>query len=533
MTAGNEFLDELGAEWAGMGVSLRYHPSGLLEVGADSGRVVPIIESLVRNHDYQLASLAVRQVGSTFLLHYLLYGRSRPAPWVQCTVSTPGHAASVPSLSTSVHAADWLERESEDHFGMHFGGHPRLGDFVLHDEEWQEEVAPMRKSFDPRIAAGQRRPNADWRPRKILHAPGGFTMTVGPIHGGIAEPVHYLVETTGEDMTRVFPRLFYKYRAVEKQAEGRTIEEALLLAERFDALHAFSHSLACCLAAERALEAVVSPGDSAARVLFAELERLRSHMGTIRAICGSTGLAVAESRAAIYEEELLRLCGEVAGHRYLFGLNTIGGLTRAFDAGTLQSLSQKLTEFGAQLHKLERDLGASSSFLDRLEEVGVITLEQAAAHGLVGPVARATGYGRDLRVTQPYSGYDRFDFEAASETEGDGYARLRILFFEAYQSIRIIEQVATGPARARGPEEPFKDDRQKDAAFGFGWVEAPCGAAVHSLWLDENGRVERYRIVPPSFLNWHGFHVAAEGFAFQDLPIILSTFGLSVAESDR
>jgi len=67
----------------------------------------------------------------------------------------------------------------------------------------------------------------------------------------------------------------------------------------------------------------------------------------------------------------------------------------------------------------------------------------------------------------------------------------------------------------------------------MGWVEAPRGAAFHWLRIDENGAISRYRIVSPSFFNWHGFHLSVENFAFQDFPIILATMDLSVAENDR
>ncbi|MCL5125394.1 MAG: hypothetical protein M1511_13040, partial [Deltaproteobacteria bacterium] len=86
------------------------------------------------------------------------------------------------------------------------------------------------------------------------------------------------------------------------------------------------------------------------------------------------------------------------------------------------------------------------------------------------------------------------------------------------------------------PPEQFQHDSgdfKTASGEGLGWVEAPLGAAFHWLRIEENGRVGRYRVTPPSFTNWHGFHLAAENFAFQDFPIILATFGLSCAECDR
>ena len=101
------------------------------------------------------------------------------------------------------------------------------------------------------------------------------------------------------------------------------------------------------------------------------------------------------------------------------------------------------------LNELEQRLRVSSSFLDRLEEVGFIALRDANVFGLLGPVARASGLVRDLRRAQPYSGYEYFKFEVPSEQEGDGYARLRVLFAEARQSVRIMEQ-AVGALQGGG-----------------------------------------------------------------------------------
>ena len=115
------------------------------------------------------------------------------------------------------------------------------------------------------------------------------------------------------------------------------------------------------------------------------------------------------------------------------------------------------------------------------------------------------------------------------EEEGDGYARLRVLFSEARQSAGLIHQ-------ARGVDGAGRSLRRAgemtDGA-ALGWVEAPIGAAGHWVRLDRGGKVERYRILSPSFRNWMGLHIAAEDFAFQDFPIILATFGLSATECDR
>ena len=480
---------------------------------------------------YAFAGLIVEE-DERWALRYLFHSTESASGWIHVLVRAPLEHTRFPSVSEVIHAADWHEREAEDLFGLVFDGHPRLGDFVLHDDAWQEGLAPMRKEFDAAQAPSLRTPNSDWRPRRIVHAPGSFGMPIGPVYSGISESVHFLLETVGEDVIRALPRFFYKYRAVEKIAEGRRAEDTLLLAERINGLTAFAHGLAFARALE-AIRGIEIPSRAASlRIFLAELERLRHHTGAIAEICESTALAVASSQAAVLEEELLRLSGALTGHRYLFGLVVCGGLTRDFTDAEIAAAIVRARGMVTRLDALERRLVRTSSFLDRLEEVGIVTSVEARTYGLVGPIARASGLARDLRKLQPYTGYGECAFDVPCETEGDGYARLRILFAEARQSMRLMEQaldrLADGAVRT---VESVRHTRAAGAALG--WTEAPLGAAFHWIRLDERGLVLRYRIIPPSFVNWHAFHLAAEAFAFQDFPIILASFGLSVSENDR
>jgi formate hydrogenlyase subunit 5 len=461
-------------------------------------------------------------------LRYCFYGDRESAGWVHVLASAPLDEKNFPSIVKFVHAADWHEREAEDLFGLIFEGHPRLGDFVLHNDTWQEGVEPMRRHFDPPAAMLQRKSDADWQPRRIVEEPGAFIMPIGPKYSGVTESVLFLLETVGEDVIRSIPRLFYKWRAIEKLAEGQTADEVLLLAERFAATSAFAHGLAFCLAVETICGVKAPRRARVLRVFLAELERLRQHVGAIQEICESTALVVANSQAAILEEDLLRVSGELTKHRYLFGLLALGGLLCDLSNEACRKALSQSQQALRHLMELEQRLRVSSSFLDRLEEVGFMALRDATAFGLLGPVARASGLVHDLRRAQPYLDYENFEFEVPSEQEGDGYARLRVLFAESRQSVRIMEQ-----AVAALPNGKIHEPLKLRAGAALGWVEAPRGGAFHWVRLEEDGQIIRYRVVPPSFANWHGFHLSVEKFAFQDFPIILSTFDLSVAENDR
>ena len=236
--------------------------------------------------------------------------------------------------------ADWHEREIEDMFGIYFESHPRLGDFILHDQIWREGIEPMRKRFDINQPPLARKVDLEWQPLLVVGDPGSFAMPVGPVYeGGLGEPLHFLLETVGEDVIRAVPRLFYKYRAVEKIAEGKKASDVLLLAERFAATSAFAHSLAFCQAVEKLNDIEVPERAMRFRVLIAEVERLRHHAGAIGDICTSTALAVPAAHASIIEEELLRASCVFTGHRYLFGLNVPGGAEPRFRSGGVQEPS--------------------------------------------------------------------------------------------------------------------------------------------------------------------------------------------------
>ncbi len=522
-----EVTAEITRRWPGEAVGGKDAGPGRVEVRCSPSALPELCGRLFLEWGFGFAGLVVDERDGRLSLRYLFPSETE-AGFVHVLMEAPAGVRTVPSIVKFVHAADWHEREAEDMYGIAFAGHPRLGDFVLHDDAWQEGLAPMRQGFDPAAALRGRTGNADWHPQRVVRETGAFALPIGPKFSGVAESAQFFLETVGEDVVRSLPRLFYKWRAVEKSAEGQTVGQALLLAERFAATTAFAHGLGFCQAVESLCGASLPARARQLRVFLAELERLRQHAGAIADICESTALVVAASQGGIFEEDLLRISGELTGHRYLFGMLAPGGLLRDLPDEACRRAAAQAANVTERLNTLERHLQVSSSFLDRLEEVGAISAENAKSCGLVGPLARASGHVCDLRKTHPYGGYEALAFDVPRESEGDGYARLRLLFAEARQSARILEQVAAAMSSG-GVHTPL----QARAGAALGWVEAPRGAAFHWLRLDEAGKIARYHIVPPSFSNWLGFHAAVEKFAFQDFPIILATLDLSAGESDR
>jgi formate hydrogenlyase subunit 5 len=525
MNRRGDFLDRIREGYAGITV----HESDdrlLIEVRPEA--IPSLAVECTAGHGLEFATLLVeeREGEAGYTLHYFFYAAGEPGVVEIATTAEPG--AELPAISDVVHAADWHEREAEDLYGIRFAGHPFLGDFVLHDTEWPEDVAPMRRRFDP-----DRRPRTPgmgeaWRPRRMLKEEGALVFPVGPVWGGYAEAGLWLLETPGEQIRQAHTRLFYKYRGVEKIAEGLEPAQGLLLAERFSGSAAFAHALAYCQSLEKLAGCEIPPRAGALRVVFAELERMRYHAATIAELAGSTALQVAKALGQGIEEDLLRLSGDVCGHRYLFGLAAPGGLARDPGDEALARLVAGVDAAADELAELERMLTYTPSFLDRIEEMGTLTTDLAETYGVVGPVARAAGRALDLRHALPYGGYVDTPPAIPCETEGDGYARLRVFFAEVRASADLIRThlavLPRGPVAAPCPAQ---------SGGALAWAEAPAGATFHWLRLDQGGLIRRWRIGTPGFRNWHAFHRAVEGAAFQDFPIILASFGLSVAENDR
>ena len=516
-----QFVELLHTIWPGVDWRI-----GGQIVGADvDARYLRAMVKFFRAQQWRLGTIVARESGCALDVRYCLYGTQHPG-WAELRVAVDPVGRTLPSLTGVAIAADWFEREIEDLFSIRFLGHPRLGDFVLHDDQWGENLGLMRpqvRSADPMPQRAR-----EWHPKRVLEEEGAFMMTVGPVYSGEAESALFLLETVGEDVVRAVPRLFFKYRAIEKIAEGRNVYDALLLAERCNGTSAVGNGLAFCHAVEAALGLPVPPRAHALRAFFAELERLRHHMTSIREICASTALTVAESQAIRIEEQFLRISGLLAEHRYLFGVLAIGGLMRDYGHGELVAALKAAERLEDDVDSLRAALEKSSSFLDRIEQIGIVSEHAARTFEIVGPFARASGVAADMRAIQPYGAYADVRFEVPIEKEGDGYARLRVLFSEMAQSLRIMRSLLD-----RLPEGPVSEEVRLRAGGGLGWSEAPRGASVQWIEVDDDGIVLRYRSTPPSFRNWHGFHVATEDFAFQDFPIVLATLDLSVAENDR
>jgi Ni,Fe-hydrogenase III large subunit len=371
------------------------------------------------------------------------------------------------------------------------------------------------------------------QPLEEAHAPhtvGGqaFEFPFGPVRQVGVESLYYGLVTSGEELVDLYLFTWHKHRGLEWRLRGTTPGEAIFLAERAEGLSAVAVGWALAAAAEAALGVVPPAAAMRTRGVALELERLYNHAAATAALCQATGLTVGQSAAEIALERLLRVNAAAFGHRYLFGVVTPGGCSRAPDTGPLR---RDLPGAYDELRRAADALLRTNSFVDRLEATGILTAEQARRLGLVGPVARATGLATDARLTgcPPYAEHP---VTVVTAEAGDVLARFQVMLGEAAESVRLIgEFLDAGTGADRAPLLP-QGDRAGPALgrTGLGWAESPRGEALAWVALDETGRITRARLRPGSVRNWRGFDDACRSQnVFTDIPIIEASFWLTAA----
>jgi Ni,Fe-hydrogenase III large subunit/Ni,Fe-hydrogenase III component G len=458
---------------------------------------------------------------------HLIFAIDAEHTWVHLNADLDDEHRSFPSLMDELPATGWYEREVWEELGLTPQGHPILRRLRL-SPDWPEDVHPDQQTFNWGQQVGAVQP----RYFELEPAPVGVVdYPLGPVRSGIVESGHYTLRTVGEEIVDMYLQLFYKHRGVEKRAEGLPIELLPLVAERISGTSAFAHSLALCQALENLVEVEIPPRARYLRTLLAELERLYNHLGYQADLCQATGLSVAQAQFDIVKERVLRLNAAIGGHRYLFGMNIPGGLSRDLTEQQQKAVHDLMVALRRDLETLQRLLSSSPSHRDRLENTGILAPQEAQAYCAVGPIGRASGIDRDLRRDHPYAAYADIDFDIPLLQDGDAMARAHIRLEETMQSLRIIDQVLDrlpwGPVHA-----PVRQLPPGESASG--WVESARGECMHWLLVGEDGTLQHYRVRPASFANWQAFSIAIPGHnILTDFPVIEQSFGLSFAGADR
>lgn len=459
--------------------------------------------------------------GDTAVLHALLVGAGVTCLRATLTPDEKGQLAFA-SLTPEIPAAFWYERALHDLSDVLAVGHPRLDPLLLPRDPGESSPRPgaaTSEAYDSSRATDRRGP-IDVQGR------GVFSLPLGPVRSGVVESIEFLIETPGEAIPHLNIRPHYKHRGIAKRFEGRTLADAVLVAERVEGIASVAHAAAFVHAVET-LTGVMPPRRARlVRVVHAELERIANHLDVVGRLCEAAGLAVPAARFGWHKEAVMRLVSELCGNR--FGRNVIcpGGIAARPRIGAAETV-QQLQVVADRINRDRNGLMRDSTFLDRVRGAGVLDPELAASHGALGPVGRGSGCDNDARM-RPYDGYSELPATiAAVDDRCDAQARLQVRLYEIDTAVLYVRQACDRlMTLSDAPIAAVLPDRVE--GYAIGWAEAPQGEVLYGLELDR-GVVRRCFARSASLHNMLLFHDVFHGDIFTDFPFIEASFGLSYA----
>ena len=279
--------------------------------------------------------------------------------------------------------------------------------------------------------------------------PRSMSLNMGPQHPSTHGVLRLELELDGETIVKCRPDIGYLHTGIEKEFEVKTYQQAVTLTDRIDYLAPLSNNLCYCLAVEKLLGLEIPPLAQWTRVMLTELTRLNSHLVWL----GTHAIDIGAMSVFLYcfreREDILRIFEMYSGQRMMTSYFRIGGLALEPPRGWQQRVRTFIDAFPSKVDEYEELLTNNRIWIGRTRGVGYMSLEDMLDLGVTGPMLRAAGLKCDLRKDQPYSGYDKFDFEVPTQTEGDVYARYQVRVEEMRQSARIVKQALEGMPAGR------------------------------------------------------------------------------------
>ena len=272
-------------------------------------------------------------------------------------------------------------------------------------------------------------------------------VNMGPQHPSTHGVLRLNLELEGEIVRRIKPVIGYLHTGMEKTAETLTFLQGGTNVTRMDYLAPLHNELCYSLAVEKLLGVDIPPRAQAIRVLMTELNRISSHL----VATATNGMDIGALSMMMYgfreREMILAFFEKTTGLRMNHNYIRPGGVAADLPDGWEEDVEEIVQRMPVAMRDYEDLLKENSIWKGRTQGVGVITSEECLAYGITGPTLRATGVDWDLRVSQPYSGIDAYEFDVVTGRHGDVYDRYRVRIGEMRQSLRIVEQVANSMPR--------------------------------------------------------------------------------------
>ncbi|PAE43527.1 NADH-quinone oxidoreductase subunit D [Bacillus sp. 7884-1] len=357
-------------------------------------------------------------------------------------------------------------------------------------------------------------------------------LNVGPQHPSTHGVFRLVVKIDGEIITEATPVIGYLHRGTEKLAEDLQYTQIIPYTDRMDYLSAMTNNYVICHAVETMMGIQIPERADFLRVMAMELGRIASHLvawGTYILDLGATSPFIYAFRD---REMIINMLNELSGARLTFNYMRVGGVKWDAPEGWVDGVREFVPYLREQLKGYHDLVSGNEIFLDRVKGVGVYSKEEAINYSLSGPNLRSTGVKWDLRKDEPYSIYDRFDFNIVTRDEGDCLARYHVRLEEIEESLKILEQAceqfpAEGEIMAKVPKI-IKAPKGE----AFVRIESPRGEI--GCYISSDGKKEPYRLKfrRPSFYNLQILPKLLVGENIANLIAILGAVDIVLGEVD-
>jgi len=388
-------------------------------------------------------------------------------------------------------------------------------------------------------------------------APRRMTLNMGPQHPSTHGVLRIVLELEGETIITAAPDIGFLHTGIEKEFEQKNWQQAVTLTDRVDYLANLSNNLVYALAVEKLLQIEIPARAQWTRVMMTEFSRLNSHLVWL----GTHALDIGAMTMFFYcfreREDILRIFEMFSGQRMMTSYIRIGGLALEPPRGWQQAVGKFIRAFPSKVDEYEELLNANPIWMQRTQGVGFISLEDMLDLGITGPMLRGAGLNWDIRKSEPYSSYEKFDFKVPVETSNDVWSRYRVRIQEMRESAKIITQALEGmPEGAWQADAPHVvlPEREKmktqmesliyhfkivtegfrvPAGEAYQCIEAPRGEIGYYVVSDGTSKPYRVHMRTPSFGNLQGLPKMLQNTFIADQIAALGSMDFVLGDTDR
>lgn len=382
------------------------------------------------------------------------------------------------------------------------------------------------------------------------------TLNLGPTHPATHGIFQNILTMDGEMIVDSVSTVGYIHRAFEKLAEHRPYNQITPITDRLNYCSSPINNMGWHMTVEKLIGAEIPKRAQYMRVIIMELSRIADHIVCDTVIAVDTGAMTGFLHLFQYREWIYEIFEEICGARLTTNIGRIGGLERDFSSKVWDKLNHFMKEFPKGLAEFQKLVDRNRIFMDRTINVGGITVDMALDYGFTGPNLRAAGVDYDVRVANPYSSYEDFQFDIPVGTNGDTYDRYMVRMEEMWQSLRIIEQsvknMPSGDFHADLPEFylPEKQDvynKMEALIYHFkivmGETAVPKGEVYHCVeggngelgfYLISDGGRQPFRLHfrRPCFIYYQAYPEMIRGGMLSDAILTMSSMNVIAGELD-